>query len=85
MKRPTLEEQKHLVRLWEETGRELERMRREKLRNMPFNWKDVDTLLQLGEGYTGPPRTTSGLVEMARYFMRADPRRKDAPEPEGDK
>lgn len=38
---------------------------------MPYNWEDVDTLLRLGEDYDGPPRLTSGLVEMQRLFMRA--------------
>lgn len=71
MNRPTLEEQRELVRRWEETGRELERLRRERLCGMPYNWEDVDTLLRLGEDYDGPPRLTSGLVEMQRLFMRA--------------
>jgi len=34
MNRPTLEEQRELVRRWEETGRELERLRRERLCGM---------------------------------------------------
>ena len=71
MNRPTLEEQRELVRRWEETGQELERLRRERLRGMPYNWEDVDTLLRLGEDYDGPPRLTSGLVEMQRLFMIA--------------
>jgi hypothetical protein len=77
MKFPNREEQRRLVRQWEETGRELERLRREKLRNMPYNWEDVDALLQLGDYYDGPPRLTSGLVEMQRYFMKRAPGRSD--------
>ena len=74
MRMPTREEQKQLVHQWEETGRELERIRREALRDLPYNWKDVDDLLALGDDYDGPPRTTSGLVEMQRIFMRAHPK-----------
>ncbi|HNR29350.1 MAG TPA: hypothetical protein PKI11_00540 [Candidatus Hydrogenedentes bacterium] len=71
MKHPTLEEQRRLVRQWDETGRELERMRRQALRDMPYNWADVDALLAVGLAFPREPRTTSGLVEMQRCFMRA--------------
>ena len=73
MKRPTREEQRGLVRQWEATGRELERIRRDALRNRPYNWELVDALLQTVDHYEGPPRA-SGLVEMQRWFMLADPR-----------
>lgn len=69
MKHPSLEEQRELVRRWKETGEELDRLRRERLRGMPYDWRHVDALLQLAESYDGPPRTTSGLVEMQRIFM----------------
>ncbi len=69
MKHPTREEQRALVQQWESTGRELERMRREALRGMPYDWEKVDALLALGDAYDGPPRTTRGLVEMQRRFM----------------
>lgn len=73
MKRPTIEEQRELVRRWEETGRILEQMRIEKLRNKPYGWEEVDTLLQLAEYYDGPPRLSSGLEEQQRLFMKAAP------------
>lgn len=38
---------------------------------MPYNWADVDALLAIGEAFPREPRTTSGLVEMQRWFMRA--------------
>jgi hypothetical protein len=79
MNSPTDEEQRDLVRQWETTGRELERIRRDALRGMPYNWADVDTLLELGDHYDGPPRTTSGLVEMQRWFMKAK-KTHDSPE-----
>lgn len=75
MKGPYREEQRALVRQWEETGRELERIRREALRNLKYNWSDVDALLEIGDRYSGPTRTDSGLVEMQRYFMKAKPTR----------
>ncbi|HOZ50127.1 MAG TPA: hypothetical protein PLO37_25965 [Candidatus Hydrogenedentes bacterium] len=72
MKHPTRGEQRALVRQWEETGRELERIRREALRDMPYNWADVDALLSLGDEFAREsPRKTSGLVEMQRWFMLA--------------
>ena len=71
MRMPTREEQKQLVRQWKETGAELERIRRDELRGMPYNWEEVDALLSLADRYDGPPRITSGLVEMQRLFMKA--------------
>ena len=76
MKFPTREEQKVLVRRMEETYQELEHLRDEALRDLPYKWEDVDALLQLGDNYDGPPRLTSGLVEMQRWFMKAAPHTK---------
>lgn len=70
MKRPTKEQQRFLVRLWDKAGFELERIRKEELRGLPYKWEDVDTLLEIGDYYDGPPRLTSGLVEMQRLFMK---------------
>jgi hypothetical protein len=74
MNMPDREEQRRLVKQWAETGRELEAIRREELRDMPYDWKAVDSLLQLADSYDGPERTTSGLVEMQRYFMKLHPK-----------
>lgn len=71
MNKPTYEEQKQLVRQMEATYQELERMRREALRGLEYNWRDVCTLLDLGDSYDGPPRLTSGLEEMQYWFMKA--------------
>ncbi|MFP4500378.1 MAG: hypothetical protein ACLFTT_05210 [Candidatus Hydrogenedentota bacterium] len=71
MKHPSPEEQKRLVKLWEETGRALDRMRREKLAGKRYDWKEVDELLSLGDIFPQPSRTSSGLVEMQYWFMRA--------------
>jgi len=73
VKRPTIEEQRQLVRLWETTGRELDQLRRDELRGKAYNWEEVDTLLSLAEYYDGPPRLTSGLVEQQATFMKAAP------------
>jgi hypothetical protein len=80
MRTPTRGEQRGIVLKWEETARELERIRRDALRDMPYNWADVDTLLQLGDGYDGPPRVTSGLIEMQRWFMTSARARRPATE-----
>ena len=71
MRTPTRDEQRTLVRLWDSTGRELEQMRRDGLRGIEYNWRHVDALLALGDSYSGPPRTTSGLVEMQYWFVKA--------------
>jgi hypothetical protein len=68
MRLPTLEEQKELVRNWEETGRLLDEMRREALRDKPYDWEEVDAL---SWGTIAPPRDSSGMVEMQRVFMKA--------------
>lgn len=62
-------QQRQLVRTWQRAGEELEHLRREKLRNLVYRWQDVDALLELGDLHRGPPRETSGLVEMQRWFM----------------
>ena len=76
MKGPTREEQRELVRQWEATGRELERIRKNALRGMAYNWADVDALLDLGGFGDRLSRTTSGLVEMQACFMKAAQRGK---------
>jgi len=68
---PTKEQQRELVRRWRTAGRELARIRREKLRGMPYDWEDVVALLELGDVYDGPPRMAEGLVEMQQIFMKA--------------
>lgn len=69
MNRPTPEQQRAIVRQWEETGRVLERLRREALRGRPYRAEEVEALLDLGRGYDGPPRYGEGMVEMQRLFM----------------
>ena len=76
MKNPTREEQRNLVRQWEATSRELERIRRDALRGMAYNWADVDALLEMGDHCDCMPRSTSGLVEMQYWFRKAALRRK---------
>lgn len=66
----TTEQQRQLVRTWQSAGTELEIMRREHLRDLAYCWEDVDALLELGDLYKGPPRETSGLVEMQKWFLK---------------
>ena len=70
MRFPTEEEQRQWVQQWEAAGRDLERMRRERLRDLPYRWEDVTALLDLGTLSEAPSRTSSGLVEMQRWFMK---------------
>ena len=74
MMSPDREEQRTLVKQWEATGRELERIRREALRDMPYNADDVDALLSLGDDLPPNEHNGEGLIEMQRYFMKVDPR-----------
>jgi hypothetical protein len=71
MRTPTQEEQKILIRQWDVTGPLLEKIRREALQGKEYNWKEVDTLLSLGDHLDLPPRTSEGIVEMQRIFMKA--------------
>lgn len=73
MNPPPEEVQRRLVQRWKATGTRLEEIRAQALRGMPYDWVAVDELLQLGEGYEGPARLGSGMVEMQRYFSRARP------------
>ncbi|MBE7560049.1 hypothetical protein HS125_14360 [bacterium] len=74
MKLSNEEEQRRLVRQWEETGRQLERIRRESLRGMPYNWQDVAALLELGDSCPARLDGGMGMVEMQRWFMKARPK-----------
>ncbi len=78
MNGPSREDQQRLARQWESTGRKLEIIRRERLGGMPYDWASVDALLEMGDHWRGPSRSTSGLVEMQRWFTKfaAQSRRK---------
>lgn len=70
MRMPNHDEQKDLVKRMIQGHQEVDRMRLETLRGKPYDPVEVDTLLQLADYYDGPPRLTSGLVEMQRIFMK---------------
>jgi len=57
---------------WQRTGPELERLRRASLRNLKYNWRDVDALLEIGANF--PPRDegpmANGLVILQQAFMQ---------------
>ena len=65
------DQQRELVRTWDAAGRELERLRRERLRGKPYDWREVDALLQMVNFTDLPSRPSSGLVEMQRWFRKA--------------
>lgn len=67
---PSKEEQRRIIRMREETETILQEMRRKELRGKPYNFEEVDAVLSLADHYTGPERTTSGLEEQQRWFMK---------------
>ena len=79
MKSVTEDQARFLVGLWDTTGPELDRIRRESLHGLPYHWEDVDALLEMGASYDGPERLTTGLVEMQRRFMELARRQGLAP------
>ena len=60
------------VEHWRKVGPQLERIRRDELRNFKNedNLEAINALLEIG-ARRGEPRTTSGLVEMQRLFKKA--------------
>jgi len=71
---PTLDEQRQIVNKWEETSKKLDAIRLAELRDKLYDWREVAELLQMGDSYDGPPRLTSGLVELQRIFKKYHPR-----------
>lgn len=71
MKPLSLEQQRELVRMRRRGEEESARLRRERLRGMPYNWEHVVTLLDLGLLAELPSRSSSGLVEMQRRLWKA--------------
>ncbi len=71
MKRKKQQQLRECVERWRSAGPELEAIRREELTrfDQASNWQLVDALLEAGLR-SGGPRTTSGLVEMQRWFRR---------------
>lgn len=63
------EQYRAYVEQWRRAGPELERFHAEELRRYGYDPADADAALKLGDAYDGPPRLTSGLVEMQRLFM----------------
>ncbi len=63
------------VEQWRRTGPELERIHAQELRRYCYDPADADALLEMGDNDDGPPRLTSGLVEMQRLFVQAAQRK----------
>jgi hypothetical protein len=61
-----------LVAHWRRIGPELERIRRQELREFNYReqWHVIDALLDAGYGWV-PERTMSGLVELQRLLAKA--------------
>lgn len=69
MDKLTREQEKHLVKLWDTTGPELERRRLEALKGKEYTFEEIEELFELVRDYDGPPRFAEGMVEMQRLFM----------------
>ena len=69
MNRMTKAHWKQFIEQWESAGRELERIRRETLRRQTYDPRAVADLLEIGDRFPRR-RTTSGLVEMQRWFRK---------------
>lgn len=65
------EQYRAYVEQWRRAGPELERVRAEELRRYRYDPADADAVIEMGDSCVGPPRLTSGLVEMQRLFMKA--------------
>jgi hypothetical protein len=62
---------REFIERWRRAGPELERIRKEELRNYDYNKNlaIIDSLLQLGVDHA-VPRTTSGLVELQKLLHK---------------
>lgn len=70
MNRPTLEQERLIVKQWQAAGPALERQRDAELRSRQYDWSTVDALLEIGSLF-GRPQLAEGMVEMQRLFRRA--------------
>ena len=59
---------KQYIEQWKRAGPELERIRRQELRGLKYEFPIIDALLEIGDRF-GQSRPTSGLVEMQKWFM----------------
>lgn len=77
MRRRDEQQVREYVQRWGRVGPELEAIRREELTrfDQASNWRLVDALLEAGLRFARP-RTTSGLVEMQRWFRKVPRRRR---------
>ncbi len=67
MNRMTKPMWKQFVEQWKRAGPELKRIRRKELKGLKYDFPAVDSLLEIGDRY-GQSRSTSGLVEMQKWF-----------------
>ncbi len=70
MNRPTRTQQKAIVDQWKRAAPALADARRKELALWQYDWTTVDALLEIGDRF-GRSRSTSGLVDMQRLFMKA--------------
>lgn len=66
----SIEQQRELLRMRLRGEEESARLRRERLRDLPYNWEHVVALLDLGLLAELPSRSSSGLAEMQRRLWK---------------
>lgn len=59
---------KDYIEQWQRAGPELERIRKQELRGLKYEFLSADALLEIGDRF-GQSRPTSGLVAMQKWFM----------------
>lgn len=69
MTKASREDLRRYVEQWRKAGPELERVRRQELRERSYDPDDADALLELGDSCR-ESRPSSGMVEMQKWFMK---------------
>ena len=71
MAKMTPEQWRQYAERWRQAGPELERVRREELKNLKYDGRIVDALLEIGANSPRRDVEPNGLVEIQRLFMKA--------------
>jgi len=70
MKHPTREQQEAMVKQWQVAGPALQQARDDDLRHSPYDWKAVDSLLDIGATIPARAGWSPGIVGMQKWFAQ---------------
>ena len=70
MKRPTPEQQRAVVKQWQRAAPALRQARDDELRNTPYDWKAVESLLDIGATVPARAGSSQGIVAMQNWFTQ---------------